>query len=310
MSKRKALGKGLSSLIPETPRTGSAGVMTLDLGLIHASPDQPRKNFPDEALEELAGSIRTHGVLQPVVVIKEGEGYRLVIGERRWRAASKAGLTRIPAIVREIGDRDRMEMALIENLQRQELNPMEEARAFRLLIDEFGLAHDELARRVGKSRPHLSNLLRLLNLHDSVQTLVAAGKLSMGHARALAGLETAGEQRRLATMVLEGGLSVRALEALIASAAGVDAKAGGMAKPGKRRDPNVIAAEEKLKAALGTGVRISSGTRGGRIVIDYVNQAELQRLFEVLEKSGRQSPPPPERNVRLPGRPAGSTVQS
>lgn len=310
MSKRKALGKGLSSLIPDKPRAGGAGVLSLDVGLIHPSPSQPRKDFGDEALEELAGSIRSHGVLQPVIVTRDGEGYRLVIGERRWRAATRAGLTKIPAILREVGERDRMEMALIENLQRQELNPMEEARAFRLLIDEFDLAHDELAKRVGKSRSHLSNLLRLLNLDDTVQAAVGLGRLSMGHARALAGLSTAGEQRRLAAMVMEGGLSVRALEGLIAAAAGVEGGKETRRKNGKRRDPNLVAAEEKLKAALGTNVRITGGSRGGRIVVDYVNQAELQRLFEILEKSGRQAPPPPERNVRLPGRDAGPTVQS
>jgi ParB family chromosome partitioning protein len=305
MSKRNALGKGLSSLIPDTPRAGATGVLSLDVGLIHPSPNQPRKDFADEALEELAGSIRSHGVLQPVVVTRDGDGYRLVIGERRWRAATLAGLSKIPAIVREVGERDRMEMALIENLQRQELNPMEEARAFRLLIDEFNLAHDELAKQVGKSRSHLSNLLRLLNLESFVQSAVESGRLSMGHARALVGLSGAGEQRRLATMVMEGGLSVRALEGLIA--AGVD---GGKKAPRKRRDPNILAAEDKLKAALGTSVRITGSPRGGRIVIDYVNQAELQRLFELLEKSGRQAPPPPERNVRLPGRSAGPSVQS
>ena len=219
MSKRNALGKGLSSLIPDTPRAGATGVLSLDVGLIHPSPDQPRKDFADEALEELAGSIRSHGLLQPVVVTRDGDGYRLVIGERRWRAATLAGLSKIPAIVREVGERDRMEMALIENLQRQELNPMEEARAFRLLIDEFDLAHDELAKQVGKSRSHLSNLLRLLNLESFVQSAVESGRLSMGHARALVGLSGAGEQRRLATMVMEGGLSVRALEGLIAAAA-------------------------------------------------------------------------------------------
>jgi len=308
MSKRNALGKGLSSLIPDMPRAGATGVLSLEVGLIHPSPDQPRKDFADEALEELAGSIRSHGVLQPVVVTRDGDGYRLVIGERRWRAATLAGLSKIPAIVREVGERDRMEMALIENLQRQELNPMEEARAFRLLIDEFNLAHDELAKQVGKSRSHLSNLLRLLNLEPFVQSAVESGRLSMGHARALVGLSGAGEQRRLATMVMEGGLSVRALEGLIA--AGVDGGKEGRRKPGRRRDPNILAAEDKLKAALGTSVRITGGPRGGRIVIDYVNQAELQRLFEILEKSGRQAPPPPERNVRLPGRSAGPSVQS
>ena len=172
MSKRNALGKGLSSLIPATPSTGSAGVSKLDLGLIHPSPDQPRKHFNEEALQELADSITSHGVLQPVVVTRDGNGYRLIIGERRWRAASKAGLKAIPAIVREVGERDRMEMALIENLQRKGLNPMEEARAYRLLIDEFDLGHEEVAKRVGKSRSYTSNLLRLLSLDGEVQAAV------------------------------------------------------------------------------------------------------------------------------------------
>ncbi len=280
---------------------------SLDLGLIHPNPDQPRKEFNEEALKELAESIRHHGVLQPVVVAREGEGYRLIIGERRWRAATRAGLKKIPAIVREAGDRDRMEMALIENLQRRGLNPMEEARAYRVLIDAFDLAHEEVAERVGKSRSYTSNLLRLLTLDENVQAAVEAGRLSMGHARALAGLESRNEQRRLAKMVTDGGLSVRALEGLIAAAAGSDGRQKGNARPSKRRDPNVVAAEEKLRAALGTSVRIMGGPRRGRIVVDYVNQSELQRIFELLEGAGRSAPPPPAaRHVRLPGRQAGA----
>lgn len=303
MSKRKALGKGLSSLIPETPRAGATGVLSLDLGLIHPSPDQPRKQFDESALEDLASSIRSHGVLQPVVVTRDGHGYRLVIGERRWRAAARAGITKIPAIVREVGERDRLEMALIENLQRQDLNPLEEARAYRLLLDEFDLAHEELAGRVGKSRSHVSNMLRILSLDVNVLEDLAASRLSMGHARALAGLASRKEQKRLAAQVVNRGLSVRDLEALIsaaaASAAGQGEQAAGTRK---RRDPNIVAAEDKLKAALGATVRITGSRGRGKIAIDYVNQTELQRLFELLERSGQQAPPPPALEIRLPGR--------
>ncbi|MCZ6649471.1 MAG: ParB/RepB/Spo0J family partition protein [Acidobacteria bacterium] len=302
MSKRKALGRGLSSLIPEMPRAGATGVLSLDLGLIQPNPDQPRKQFDETALEELASSIRNHGVLQPVIVTRDGSRYRLVIGERRWRAASRAGIAKIPAIVREVGERDRLEMALIENLQRRDLNPLEEARAYRLLLDEFDLAHDELAKRVGKSRSHVSNLLRLLNLDDNVLAAVASCRLSMGHARALAGLTSHSEQKRLAAQVLDRGLSVRALEALISAATSSGDKGKQAAGTRKRRDPNIVAAEEKLKAALGAPIRITGSRGRGKIVIDYVNHLELQRLFELLERSGRQAPPPPVREIRLPGR--------
>jgi ParB family chromosome partitioning protein len=302
MSKRKALGRGLSSLIPEMPRAGATGVLSLDLGLIQPNPDQPRKQFDETALEELASSIRNHGVLQPVIVTRDGSSYRLVIGERRWRAASRAGIAKIPAIVREVGERDRLEMALIENLQRRDLNPLEEARAYRLLLDEFDLAHDELAKRVGKSRSHVSNLLRILNLDDNVLAAVASCRLSMGHARALAGLVSLSEQKRLAAQVLDRGLSVRALEALISAATGSGDKGKQAAGTRKRRDPNIVAAEEKLKAALGAPIRITGSRGRGKIVIDYVNHSELQRLFELLERSGRQAPPPPVREIRLPGR--------
>ena len=225
-----------------------------------------------------------------------------MIGERRWRAASLAGIAKIPAIVREVGERDRLEMALIENLQRRDLNPLEEARAYRLLLDEFDLAHDELAKRVGKSRSHVSNLLRLLNLDDNVLAAVASCRLSMGHARALAGLTSHSEQKRLAAQVLDRGLSVRALEALISAATSSGDKGKQAAGTRKRRDPNIVAAEEKLKAALGAPIRITGSRGRGKIVIDYVNHLELQRLFELLERSGRQAPPPPVREIRLPGR--------
>jgi ParB family chromosome partitioning protein len=302
MSKRKALGKGLSSLIPERPRDGASGMLQVDLGLIKPSPDQPRRNFDKEHLQELADSMLTHGVLQPLVVTREGDGYRIVVGERRWRAAALAGLKRIPVLVRDVETRDRLEMALIENIQRQRLNPMEEARAYRMLLEAFDLGHEDLAGRVGKSRSYVSNLLRLLSLDENVQAAVEAGRLSMGHARALAGLEDRDAQRRLATRIVEKGLSVREAEELAARAS-APATSDTEAKPARRRDPNIRAAEDKLKQSLGAEVRITGNGRRGRIVVDYVNQKELQRLFEILEKAGKMAPPPAERSLRLPGGP-------
>ena len=315
MSKRKALGRGLSSLIPDAPPTAAPGVLQIDVGLIGPSPQQPRKSFDDGTLEELASSIRAHGLLQPVVVSRDGERYRLIVGERRWRAAVQAGIKQIPAILREVDDRGRLEMALIENLQRQELNPLEEAQAYQLLVDEFHVAHEELARRVGKSRPYVSNLLRLLNLEPSVREQVAAGKLSMGHARALAGLADPAAQKQAAEMVIKRSLSVRETEALVSRLARGD-EAGDGAGSGEgrksRKDPNVRAAEERLKRAMGTEVRITGGPEKGRIVIEFVNAGELQRLFEMLQRAARSAPPPPAdpRSVSLPGRRTGATEGS
>jgi ParB family chromosome partitioning protein len=307
MGKRKALGKGLSSLIPEVPRAGAPGVLQLDVGLIRPNPRQPRRSIDDSALKELAGSIRSHGLLQPVVVRRDGEGYCLIIGERRWRAAVEAGVRKIPAIVREAGETQRLEMALVENLQRQALNPLDEARAYQLLIDESGLGHEELARRVGKSRSYVSNLLRILNLDTFVREQIAAGRLSMGHARALAGLVDPDRQRQAARRVVEGSLSVRETEELVAllcrGEAGGGESAAGRQPRKRRQDPNVRAAEERLREALGTAVAIKGSPEKGRIVIEYVSAAELHRLFETLRRAARSAPPPPAdpRAVVLPG---------
>jgi ParB family chromosome partitioning protein len=311
MSKRKALGRGLSSLIPDAPPAAAPGVLQIDVGLIGPNPRQPRKSFDEGALEELASSIRAHGLLQPVVVSRDGERYRLIIGERRWRAAVRAGIKTIPAILREADDGERLEMALIENLQRQELNPLEEAQAYQLLVDEFHLAHEDLARRVGKSRSYVSNLLRILNLDEFVRGRVAAGKLSMGHARALAGLPDPALQKQAAETVIKRSLSVRETEALVARLVRGDRAGDGEETDGGKRsrnDPNVRAAEERLKRAMGTEVRITGGPEKGRIVIEFVNAGELQRLFEMLQRAARSAPPPPAdpRTVSLPGRPAGS----
>ncbi len=306
MNKRKALGKGLSSLIPDAPISGAAGVLQIDVGLVHPNPDQPRKSFDAEALEELAGSIRAHGLLQPVVVAREGEGFRLIIGERRWRAAMQAGLKKIPALIRDADEGRRLELALIENLQRQELNPLEEAQAYRLLVDEFDLSHEELAARLGKSRPYISNILRLLDLDATIREHLKAGRLTMGHARALAGVADAARQRALAEKVIARSLSVRDTEALVAAGRGQAHEPGdGAGTRARRQDPNVRAAEERLKRALGTEVRISGSPRKGRIAVTYTSAAELQRLFEALERAGRTAPPPAAAasRVSLPGGP-------
>ena len=179
MTKRKALGKGLSSLIPETPpASGRNGILQIDVGLIRPNPRQPRKVFDATALEELGASIKTHGLLQPVVVRRQGDGYELILGERRWRAAVASGIPKLPALVRDLDERQRLESALVENLQRQDLNPVEEAHACQQLVNDFELTHDELARRLGKSRPRISNLLRILTLDASVLSQVEVGALS------------------------------------------------------------------------------------------------------------------------------------
>ena len=291
------------------PASGHNGVLQIDVGLIRPNPRQPRKAFDPAAIEELGVSIKTHGLLQPVVVRREGDGYELILGERRWRAAVAAGIPQLPALVRDIDERQRLESALVENLQRQDLNPVEEARACQLLLDEFGLTHEELARRLGKSRPRISNLLRILTLEPSVLSQVAAGALSFGHAKALCGLSDAAAQRQLADAVLEEGLSVRQTEdrqIRLQAAGDADPATGRKSKKINelRTDPNVRDAEERLRRALGTGVAIRGRVKKGRIEIEFSGLDELQRLFEVLENAARVATPPPPAEVRhmpLPG---------
>ncbi|BDG61864.1 ParB/RepB/Spo0J family partition protein [Caldinitratiruptor microaerophilus] len=282
---RRGLGRGLGALIPEIGPVDREQVQELPLDRIRPNPRQPRKAFAPEALEELAASIREHGVVQPVLVRPVDGGYELVAGERRWRAARAAGLERIPAVVREITPAKAMEIALIENLQREDLNPLEEAEAYRVLLEEHGLSHEELARRLGKSRPQISNTLRLLQLPQPVQALVASGVLSMGHAKVLLGVEDPQRQAELATRATRDGLSVRALEQEIERLRERPARGRGgrpRREGGGRRDPEIVALEARLRERFGTPVRIHPGQPRGRIEIHYFGNEDLTRLVDAL----------------------------
>lgn len=291
--KQRRLGKGLSALLPTKPAAvpiastpaAAAPAMApnqLPIDSIEPNPDQPREVFHPERLEELAASIRVHGVIQPLLVRKSGKGYQIIAGERRWRAAKIAGLTELPIIIQEVAGRDVLEIALIENIQREDLNPIEAAHAFDRLSREFGLSQEEIGRRTGKDRATISNLLRLLRLPQPVQQFVADGQLSMGHARAILGLHGADEQIELAKKAVAQGMSVRQVEREAQTSLGDVIEAGSRAKK-KQEDPNVRAAVEALQSALGTRVRIvPTGDKKGRIEIDYYSVDELDRLYTLI----------------------------
>jgi len=285
--KRPALGRGLSALIPDTPRPPAAVAgaalegerqTQIDLDLLAPNPRQPRAYIDEARLEELAQSIRSNGVIQPLLVRRIADRFEIVAGERRWRAAQRAGLLRIPVVVRDVPDDRLLQVALIENIQRDDLNPIEEALAYRRLIDEHQLSQEELASAVGKDRATIANYLRLLRLPSEVRNEISAGALSMGHARALVALPDEVSQRRLAREVVSRGLSVRETEGLVRR----ESRPPAVPPPPRKVDPNTRAAEEQLKLALGTAVRIIRKGKGGRIEIDFTNEDELQRLFETL----------------------------
>lgn len=276
--KRPALGRGLSALIPDAPPAREAP-LEIDLDRLAPNRLQPRQQIDETGLDELAQSIKTNGVIQPILVRRQGTGYEIVAGERRWRAAQRAGLLRVPVIVREVPDEKLLEIALIENIQREDLNPIEEATAYRRLVDEFHLTQDEVATAVGKDRSSVANYLRLLKLPDDVRAEVASGALSMGHARALLGVGELAAQQRVAREVLAKGLSVRDTEALVRHEAD---KTRPAPPPERAVDVHTRAAEERLRFALGTRVRIVRKGKGGRIEIDFATEGELQRLYEKL----------------------------
>jgi len=312
---RRGLGRGLGALIPESPRLADgdaargtdparhaaateapaaspgdpvevfgAHYKEIAVSAVAPNPRQPRRAFDEEALDELAESIRQVGLLQPVVVRAAGPGrYELIMGERRWRAAQRAGLTEIGAIVKQTQDDDLLRDALIENLHRQQLDPLEEAAAYQQLLDDFGATHEELARKVGRSRPHISNTLRLLNLPLGVQKRVAAGVLSAGHARALLGLEDHDAQDRLATRIVAEGLSVRAVEEIVAVGSDEAAprrSARTVAKPPTAPGLNRLA--DRLSDLFETRVKVELGRRKGRIIVEFASTDDLERIVKAM----------------------------
>jgi len=300
---KRGLGRGLGALIPagqgsnartegatlgqdhDAARGGVAGAYFEEvlIGAVTPNPRQPRQNFDEEMLAELALSVREVGLLQPIVVRKVMPGhYELVMGERRWRAAQRAGLDRIPAIVRDTADTDMLRDALIENLHREQLNPLEEAAAYQQLLDDFGVTHEELAGRVGRSRPHISNTIRLLNLPAGVQKRVAAGVLSAGHARALLAVEDTGEQERLAHRIVAEGLSVRAVEEIVAvgDSTGVKPERRHVAK--KPVAPGLRELSDHLSDLFETRVKVELGQRKGKIVVEFATLDDLERIVTAM----------------------------
>jgi ParB family transcriptional regulator, chromosome partitioning protein len=278
--KRPALGRGLSALIPDAPLPVAASSdrpLEIDTDLLRPNRFQPRGRMDDDRIDDLARSIRGNGIIQPIVVRRVDGAYEIIAGERRWRAAQRAGLMKVPVVVRDIPEERVLAAALIENVQREDLNPIEEAYAYRRLADEFQLTQDQIADAVGKDRSSVANYVRLLRLPDVVREHVAAGRLSMGHARAILGIPAEGDQLRIAQDVVARALSVRETEALVKRTV-----SPGPAPATPENDVHTRAAEERLRFALGTRVRIVRKRKGGRIEIDFLNEHELQRLFEQL----------------------------
>jgi len=313
---RRGLGRGLGSLIPtapadeapaeteSSPRTKQSApdlvvpegswFAELPAGQIVPNRVQPRQVFDEDAMAELVHSIREVGLLQPIVVRPvpgaETPSYELVMGERRWRAAQRAGLERIPAIVRATDDTDMLRDALLENLHRSQLNPLEEAAAYQQLLEDFGCTHDELAQRIGRSRPQISNTIRLLKLSPAVQRRVAAGVLSAGHARSLLGVENAEQQDRLASRVVAEGISVRGLEEIVATGGG-DALATPAVRRNKPVAPGLTDLADRLSDRLETRVKVELGRHKGKITVEFASLDDLRRIVDIMDPRNRSDRP-------------------
>ena len=277
--KRPALGRGLSALIPDAPAPPAAAERTLevDIDLLRPNRTQPRTTMDESKIEQLARSIKSNGVIQPIVVRKADRGYEIIAGERRWRASQRAGLLKVPVVVRDVPDDRLLAVALIENIQREDLNPIEEAQAYRRLTEDYLLTQEQIAEAVGKDRSSVANFMRLLKLPREIREDLSAGALSMGHARALLALPDEHAQLRISREIVSRDLSVRETEAMVK-------KGTPPATPASepQKDVHTRAAEDKLRFALGTRVRITRRGKGGRIEIDFQNENELHRLYEQL----------------------------
>jgi ParB family chromosome partitioning protein len=284
IERRPALGKGLSALIPDPPEPPRPGALEVDIDLLAPSNQQPRQLIDDAKIDELAQSIRANGIIQPILVRRTGAAYRIIAGERRWRAAQRAGLLKVPVVIRDMpegSDQKLLELALVENLQRENLNPLDEALAYQRLADEFSLTQDQIAAAVGKDRTSVANYLRLLRLPDEVRGDLASGTLSMGHARALLALPDAASQRLAAREVISRALSVRDTEALVRKL-GAPARASRTEAGRAAPDVHTRAAEDRLRFVLGTKVRILRRAEGGTIEIAFGSESELNRIYEYL----------------------------
>jgi ParB family chromosome partitioning protein len=279
---RKALGRGLSALFTQSASLDQ-DLVVIGIEQIDPTGGQPRHVFKEDKLQELAASIKSNGLIQPVVVRRSGaDRFQIIAGERRWRAAQIAGLQRIPCVIKEVDDQNLLELSLIENLQRENLNPIEEASAFRRLLEKSQMTQEQIAAKIGKDRSSIANSLRLLRLPKEIQALVEENKLSMGHARALLALESADDQKALASRIVAGGLSVRDAERLSKSRQTNGKTAAGGARQASKSDPNVAAAEAKLGKKLGAPVKIKLVHSGGTVEIRFKSMEDLSRLYDVI----------------------------
>lgn len=280
-NRNKVLGRGLEALFSDVKGSESSvnEILNIDINKITPNENQPRKTFENDKIEELAQSIKNHGMIQPIVVKKIESGYEIVAGERRWRASRKAELKEIPCIVKELDEKTHMLIALIENMQRENLNAIEEAVAFERMAEKFKLTQDEISKSVGKSRPYITNTLRLLKLPEEIKNFVLSGELSSGHGRALVGIDDKKKQLELAKMIIEKGLSVRQTEMLADS---IEKSNGSKQKRVKETSAELVRIENDIKSILGTKVTISQGKKRGKIEIEYYSHDELERLIEIL----------------------------
>ena len=283
-AKPRGLGKGLNAIIGadivseviDRPRA-----IEISVDRLSPNPFQPRRSFTEEGLEQLAESIRHHGILQPIVVRPSGDGYQLIAGERRWRAAQIAGLQRIPAVVRELDDPSMVQVALIENLQREDLNPIEEASAYRRLMDEFNMTQEQLSSTIGRSRPAIANAVRLLNLPTEIQRAVEERKLSEGHARCLLAISDQGDQLKVAAQIIANGLNVRQAEELVRGTTR-DVSRETIRKRTSEDDPDAVRLTQRLGERLGTRVKLSGSVRKGKLEIEYYSVEDLDRILEII----------------------------